>query len=146
MNGKTIVAGFAALALIAGLSSSLAHAEKAPSVSSVMTAEELKTELFGVAMQGVAGPLESRWSECIDPEGDTVYRFDGMEMNGRLAITSNGLACFSYAHMDYQSPVCFKVSRTAQGYTFWGGAEGVFRALDIERGVESCPAKMKPIS
>ena len=130
----------------AGLGASqFALAESSQSVAAVMSSEEIRNELYGVTMQGVAATTNSRWSECINPEGETIYRLDGMQMHGRLTVTTQVLACFAYEHMDYQSPVCFKVSRTAAGYTFWGGPEGVYKALEVEHDVQSCPGAKEPV-
>ena len=123
----------------------LAHAENFSGFSSVLNADELRAELFGLAMEGVSGTTKNRWRECIAPDGETVYHLEGVEMHGRLNVTSAGLACFSYAHQDYDSPVCFKVSRSGDGYTFWGGSEGVYKTQNVVRGVEACPVDMPPI-
>jgi len=36
-------------------------------------AQELKSALFGIRMEGVADGTDFRWRECIDPRGETLY-------------------------------------------------------------------------
>ena len=136
-----LVVSTAALATGFYLLSNIAHADSASIRAPVLTADEARSELYGVNMNGVSGNTNSEWSECITPDGDTVYQLDGYEMYGRMSILSDGRACFAYEHQDYQQPVCFKVSRTNVGYTFWGGPEGVFKARSVERNVEQCPSQ-----
>ena len=116
------------------------------SIARVMSAAEVKNELFGVHLAGEAGITASQWNECIEPDGRTVYQLDGVEMIGRMSVTSEGLACFAYEHLDFQNPSCFRVSRSSDGYSFWGGAEGVFNTTSVRRGVEACPQSISKTS
>lgn len=115
-------------------------------VTAIMSAEDLKDELFGVRLEGDSSVSGAKWSECIQPDGQTVYRIEGAEMIGRLEISDKATACFSYAHDDYAQKNCFRVSRKGDGYTFWGGMEGVFNTTSVQRGITSCPRSSPKIS
>lgn len=138
-----IIFGGLGLAVAAGP----AIAEKATGAafSQVMTQAEIETELLGVELKGDTANDRSRWSECIEPDGDTVYLIDGEEMLGRMDVATDGQVCFSYEYDDHQRQNCFKVTRAKDGYTFWGGQEGVFYARQVRRGIETCPSSRTPI-
>ena len=135
------------IGLILGAAPGLAWADKAASQSSqsIVSAAEAQQELFGVRLSGEMVANGAQWSECIEPDGRTVYRIEDVEMVGKLSITETGQACFSYAQSQYSRKSCFRVSRGDVGYTFWGGIEGVFHATSIERDVRECPAGDTPL-
>lgn len=113
-------------------------------ISSIMTREEAEAELFGVWMEGQTAQTKDHWSECIEPDGKTIYRFANKELVGKLFIQDDGKACFAYKADDYSKKSCFRISRTADGYTFWGGAEGVFTTTSVQTGVKTCPSDNTP--
>lgn len=81
-----------------------------------LSAEGARTELFGVELAGVNDRAGDAWSECIEPGGRTVYRRFGETVQGRLAITNEGLACFAYEDTNYERRSCFVVERRGQNY------------------------------
>lgn len=115
-------------------------------VSAVISSEEAKKELFGVLLEGKTAQTNEAWSECIQPDGVTRYRFSGLELVGRLDIHDDGQACFSYKADEYAHNSCFRVSRTKTGYTFWGGVEGVFTTTHVQHNVKKCPIDTIPTS
>lgn len=136
------------IGLTVALAPGIALAEKVSrqSSQSIVSATEAQQELFGVRLSGETAANGAQWSECIEPDGRTVYRIEGVEMIGKLSITETGQACFSYAQSQYARKSCFRVSRGEDGYIFWGGIEGVFHATSIERDVRECPAGVTPLS
>lgn len=105
-------------------------------------ADELREEVFGVYMEGVAGILDLPWSECIEPGGDTVYTYQGSRLDGVMRIRDDGLACFDYGERRSPLQNCFVVSRqVGGGYVFSGGSQngGQFKTTMVVRDVKSCP-------
>ena len=112
----------------------------------ILSAAEARAELFGVWMEGKTAQTKETWSECIQPDGVTVYNFSGLEMVGELEIQDDGKACFLYKTDVYSHTSCFRVSRNGEGYTFWGGVEGVFTTTSVQRNVNTCPSANTPMS
>lgn len=106
--------------------------------SPAMKAQELKSALFGIRMEGIADGTTFRWRECIDPKGQTLYETIEGEMRGQLTITSKGVACFAYEDDDYRSPSCFVMRRTASGFHFEGDYGANFTTTKVEGGVRTC--------
>lgn len=127
--------------------SGVALADTGARMHSVVSAAELRVELYGVRLAGVAGLDQAPWEECIEPDGTSVYRFRGVEQVGFMHIHDNGVVCFDYGQ-GHQSTNCFRVSRRGDGYTFYGGAGsgGVFEATQVEREIETCPRSPGPLS
>ncbi len=113
--------------------------------SPVLTAQEARSELLGIEIQGETANDRSRWSECIEPGGTTVYRIEGKELLGRIDFKDDGGVCFSYQYDDYTLENCFTVTRADRGYSFWGGQDGVFHATKVRRGLETCPNSQTPL-
>jgi hypothetical protein len=101
--------------------------------TAILTAAEVRTELFGVRLSGVNEVLGAPWEECIEPGGRTVYRFAGTVMEGRLTIESDGLACFAYADDGFAQRSCFAVRREGANYRF-----DSFVTTRVARGVLRC--------
>jgi hypothetical protein len=114
------------LALILFVSAGAAAAQTAR-----LTADEARAELFGVELAGVNETFGDEWSECIEPGGRTLYRRGGEVQEGRLEITSDGEACFTYRGDPYSS--CFAVLREGANYRF-----DAFVTRVVRRGVTSC--------
>lgn len=122
-------------AIVLGLTASgMASAQTTPA----MTAQELKTALFGIRMEGIADGTSFLWRECIDPKGHTLYETAGGEMRGRLTITAKGEACFAYEDDDFSSQSCFVMRRTAKGFHFEGDYGANFTTTKVEGGVRTC--------
>jgi hypothetical protein len=114
------------LALFLFVSASAAAAQTAR-----LTADEARIELYGVELAGVNETEGDEWSECIEPEGRTVYRRGGEVKEGRLEIASDGQACFTYRGDTYTS--CFVVEREGENYRF-----DDFITRVVRRGVSHC--------
>jgi hypothetical protein len=93
-------------------------------------------ELLGTKLAGVHVESGLEWSECIEPDGDTVYRINGTELLGKLRISSEGLACFQFDGVEN----CYSVERRAGGYslTLPGDESSRFNVNSVERGVKMC--------
>lgn len=114
----------------------------AQSIQGVLTANELKKEMYGVKMEGVAGISDLPWTECIEPDGDTVYSYQGVQLVGHFSVGDDGLACFNYGEQGATSRNCFSVYREgSDGYVFSGGARngGQFKTTSVTRNVKACP-------
>lgn len=103
-----------------------------------MKAQELKTALFGIRMEGVADGTSFRWRECIDTKGHTLYETPDGEMRGKLTITVKGEACFAYEDDGFRSQSCFVMRRTPKGFHFEGDYGANFTTTKVEGGVRTC--------
>ncbi|MEL6258893.1 MAG: hypothetical protein AAFQ67_07550 [Pseudomonadota bacterium] len=115
-----------------------AHADTAEARTSVKVAlgvDEARDELFGVEFFGEVGRPGQPWTECIEPNGKTVYRIGSETSVGMMRVSPAGEACFTY---ETGGDACFRVTRTEDGgYAFWGvGAP--FVATKVRRNVETC--------
>ena len=122
MGGLTLVA-------VVGLFAQGAQAERYVQLD----AEVLSEILFGVRLSGELARTGIAWRECITPEGDTVYEFEGELSRGKLTITDRNQACFDYG----ETTSCFDVYRAGARLLLSGQDE--FTVTRIETGVESCP-------
>lgn len=83
-------AGFATLQASARQTSPIQSVTEGP----VMSADEVKAELFGVE---VLGDDDGRpWRECIAPEGKSILHKDGMVYHGTVYVSAAGYQCFIY--------------------------------------------------
>lgn len=114
------------LALILFVSAGAATAQTAR-----LTADEARIELYGVELAGVNETYGDEWSECIEPGGRTIYLRGGEVQEGRLVISEDGEACFTYRGDPYTS--CFAVGREGENYRF-----NDFITRVVRRGVASC--------
>jgi hypothetical protein len=83
-----------------------------------ITAAEAKSTFFGLDMGGVYEPDGAPWRECISPDGQTHYWFDGYNDIGRLTIRADGALCFAYASREYKDTACFTAERKNKGWRF----------------------------
>lgn len=130
------------LALILALGANAATGEPI----AIMTAQEVRDELFGVHMFGVTDTLGFDWDECIEPSGLTVYRTVNTDdpqpysQQGLLEVDTLGQACFSYPPNGDPAPSCFQVYRNGDGYIFASGfGSGRYITTRVLRDVTSCP-------
>ncbi len=141
-----LIKGLAIASIIGGTLCAASAQDKENMISTIMTAQEAKSELFGVWLEGETAQTHEQWSECIEPDGKTRYIFGGVELEGQLSIQDDGQACFSYRTDGYDRQSCFRISRAGEGYTFWGGVEGVFTTTSVLRNIKSCPSSNIPTS
>ena len=126
------------LVAFALLAVDFADAQNPAQLAPAMKAQELKTALFGIRMEGVADGTDFRWRECIDPKGRTLYQTPAGDTYGRLTITPKGEACFAYEDDNYASSSCFVMRRTAKGFHFEGDYGANFTTTKVEGGVRTC--------
>ena len=109
-------------------------------IDTVMSADEVEKEILGVHLSGVTGLNDQPWSECIEPDGDTVFNHAGRQSVGQISIRPDGVACFNYENVP-SGRNCYSVSKTgAEGYQFTGVEPGAnFLATEVQRGIETCP-------
>lgn len=133
------LAVFAALLFFAGV---------AAAQSARLSAAEARAELFGVQLMGIVEGEGEPWSECIDPAGRTLYRIGGGEDVGRLTISPEGHACFSYVSSGYGERACWVVRRAGRNYRFESaqGADLVFLTQTVTRGVRRCEGGDVPVA
>ncbi|MEO0983749.1 MAG: hypothetical protein AAFX03_13975 [Pseudomonadota bacterium] len=130
--GWAIITATVAGAALADDAGDAAPARPSSVLNTVLTAEEARAELFGVHLSGVVASTAVKWSECIDPDGRTVFTLDGEDRSGVLAIRDNGEACFDYG----DGANCFRVTRAPRGYIFWGAPR--YETTEVRRDVEAC--------
>lgn len=126
------------LVAFAFAASGLAGAQTSAHPVPAMKAQELKSALFGIRMEGVADGADFYWRECIDPKGETLYQTPSGDMRGRLRISSRGEACFAYEDDNYVSSSCFVMRRTPKGFHFEGEYGANFTTTKVEGGVRTC--------
>ncbi len=119
------------------------------SIQGMLSAGDVQKELFGVHMRGVMGVSDTPWSECIEPDGDTVYRVGDKIMTGKAYTGDGGALCFSYEAQAERVENCFSVSRDVNGgYVFSSEARtgSVFRTQSVQRSIKVCPKGPDDIS
>ena len=132
---------FAAATLAAISASALALAQTAPPPIRMtgMSAAEVKAALFGIHLYGTTADFGMTWDECIEPGGNTLYTTPGGTMQGRLTISSRGLACFAYEDDGFKTPECFVVRRNKDSLVLTGEFGGeAFVTTKVVRGIRTC--------
>ncbi|GAM98761.1 hypothetical protein U91I_02397 [alpha proteobacterium U9-1i] len=126
-------------AMMAALMVMAALGAQATAKSLALTAAEARSELFGVELVGVVEGDETPWRECIAPDGTTLYEIEERVDAGRLTITADGQACFSYASSNYDRTSCWGVSRDGDdNYRFSTAASPDFVTRIVRRDVARC--------
>ena len=114
----------------------------AQSIQGVLSAADVNDELLGVYLEGVSGLTNRFWSECIEPDGSSIYVIEGEELHGQMSISEEGYVCFDYEQSYSPFGNCFSVFRTnEEGYVFSSAMRGggTFETTHIVRNVETCP-------
>ena len=104
--------------------------------------KEVEAALFGIDMQGYSPTLNMSWRECIEPGGVTLYETPDRTMKGRLVISPDGLACFSYADDEYSTVSCYVTYRSGDGLRFEGDYGSLFVTTKVITGVKSCERQL----
>jgi hypothetical protein len=98
------------------LGGTLAQAE---TLSAPLTAAEIRAAILGRELSGVTEESGVPWMECITPAGDTVYRFGpAPPQHGRVRVTEEGQACFSYAESGFAQEACWTMRRNGERLQF----------------------------
>jgi hypothetical protein len=132
-------AGAIATALAAG-ASPVAALER-------MNATEMRAELFGTHQFGREANSGLLVDECIEPSGHTVYctrpddqRDAPYSQPGRMVVTDEALACFTYPSSQSPGPHCFAVFRNGPGYVFQSvDGNARFEIDKVFRNIADCP-------
>lgn len=108
----------------------------------VLSSDEIRAELFGISLSGKTGYARLPWQECIQTDGLTDYSFGGLRTHGQASVSESDQLCFKYAIENFEKSYCFKVSRRAENYVFWGGSNtsgnGIFISTKVERHIDKC--------
>lgn len=124
--------------VLAALGALMAGAAIAGPGNEPMTEEALREELFGIRMSGIVLGTSIRWRECVEPGGRTLYEIEGDAYEGRLEITAEAQACFTY---EATGTSCFRGQRAPKGFLFHPvGGGNTFSVTKVERGVKKCIA------
>lgn len=110
----------------------------AQAAGQAMSSAQLKSGLFGIEMSGYSPTFNFQWRECIQPDGKTLYETPDGVVNGRLTISPNGEACFSYEDDGYATTACYVTKQAGKGFRFEGEFDVVFVATKVVTGVKSC--------
>ncbi len=121
-----------ALVLVAPALAQLKSGSGAP-----LTEKEATAAVMGIDMEGYSPTERMSWRECIEPDGETLYETPDRVLKGRLAISPEGEACFSYDDSDYAAVWCFAVYRSGDGLRF-EGAGSLFVTTKVIRNVKTC--------
>ena len=135
--------------LVAVLLAAPAGAQLAKGAGQRLKEGELKKALLGIDMQGYSPSEQMSWRECIQPDGETLYEIPDRVLKGRLDITPDGLACFSYSDDGYSTAGCFWTYRQGKdGLRFeadyklpTGEPASIFVTTRVVTGVTSCKPK-----
>jgi hypothetical protein len=127
--------------------SAILLAAVAPAVAATLSADQAKKIFFGYDMAGYLAGENTKWHECIHPDGTTTYWFAGTIDDGRLRIRDDGVLCFSYKSTNYQNEGCFTAQRNGSNWRFTdeNDPSTVFVTTHT-RSVKACPTKEPAIS
>ncbi len=127
-----------ALALAASLAvAAPAVAQLKPGTGKPLNEAEAAAALFGIDMQGYSPTFRMAWRECIEPDGDTLYEVPGQVVKGKLVISPQGEACFSYEDSGYAAVSCFATYQAGDGLRF-EGFDSLFVTTKVIRNVKTC--------
>tara|TARA_Y100000052_G_scaffold23793_1_gene25721 strand:+ start:41347 stop:41769 length:423 start_codon:yes stop_codon:yes gene_type:complete len=118
-------------------------------LGTTLSSERIRNELLGVHLEGVSGAEDSFWTECIEPDGKTIYEFAGATLKGYMRVGENGLACFQYEGNERSGANCFIVMREGEGnyvFTSSSGTGKLFRTTRVVRNVTECPVASAGLS
>ena len=131
-----------------GLAVPFMAAAQTSSTTSDMNSEDIRSELYGVILEGTTG-FEEFWTECIDSNGDTVYYFAGEILRGKMSLTDDGVICFDYEGRQLGGDNCFTARRSVGDQYLFFPADGfgnLFRTTRVIRGVDVCPEEAPALS
>jgi hypothetical protein len=138
MPRNALLAAVLTLAVAAPAAGQLAKGRGAP-----LKEAEAKAALFGIDMQGYSPTYGFSWRECIEPTGKTLYETPDRTSQGRLEISLDGRACFSYEDDNYEYQGCYMTYRTATGaLRFEGEAKELFVTTRVVTGVTTCERQL----
>lgn len=149
---KRMIVVAVALEALAAQALSPAMAQLARGQGVTLTKAEVERGLLGVDMMGFSPTFRISWRECITPEGETLYETPFGVQQGRMIVSPDGQACFSYADTDYQGISCYRVVRNGKGFIFshdddpLGGDSGTFVTTRVTTGVKTCEPDDEKIS
>lgn len=108
-------------------------------VADTPASERVRNLLFGAHLYGVREDTGAWWSECITPQGETVFRSEGYVSLGTVSIGADAQACFTYHHPDETPMYCFGLERSGGKTVFVSERSDVrFRVDRVVRPVNAC--------
>ena len=127
---------FAAIALAAP-----AFGQLKQGFGKALTEKETAAAILGIDMQGFSPSEQFSWRECIQPNGETLYETPAGVVKGKVLISPQGEACFSYEDTDFSRVSCFATFRSGDGLRFEGLGGTLFLTTKVIRNVKTCKPK-----
>lgn len=108
-----------------------------------LSAQELRRDWFGVIMSGMTRDARQHWSECIEPDGDTLYAHQGRtSLRGKMWVEPGDLVCFAYEDSNFAEKSCFSAWARDGATEFraepQASGDDVFEVRRVQRNVRSC--------
>ena len=84
--------------------------------------------------------FEKSLIESAVHKGDTIYETPDGKIKGRLVISPDGKACYSYEDDNFETVACYTVKKSDKGLRFEDDfkAGSVFIATKVVTGIKSC--------
>ena len=136
MQRKFLITAFLTLALALPATGQLVKGKGA-----ALKPKEVEAALFGIDMQGYSPTYGMSWRECIEPGGVTLYETPDRTSKGRLVVSPDGLACFSYEDDEYSTVSCYVTYKSGDGLRFEGAGD-LFVTTKVVTGVKSCERQL----
>lgn len=129
---------YAALTLAALVLAMPAFAQLKQGFGKPLTEKETEAAILGIDMQGFSPSGRFSWRECIQPNGETLYETPAGVIKGKVLVSPEGEACFSYEDSDYAAVHCFAAFKAADGLRFEGADGALFVTTKVIRNVKTC--------
>ncbi len=125
------------LALAALVLATPAFAQLKQGFGKPLTEKETEAAILGIDMQGFSPSDRFFWRECIQPDGETLYETPDGVRKGKVLVSPEGEACFSYEDTDYAAVHCFATFRAGDGLRFEGAGGTLFVTTKVIRNVKT---------
>ena len=132
---------YAALAFAALVLAAPAVAQLKQGFGKPLTEKETEAAILGIDMQGFSPSERFSWRECIQPNGQTLYETPEGVRKGKVLVSPQGEACFSYEDTDYAAVDCFATFKAGEGLRFEGAGGSLFVTTKVIRNVKTCEPK-----
>jgi len=129
---------YTALALAALTLAAPAFAQLKQGFGKPLTEKETEAAILGIDMQGFSPSERFSWRECIQPNGETLYETPAGVLKGKVLVSPEGEACFSYEDSDYAAVNCFTTFKSGDGLRFEGPGGSLFLTTKVIRNVKTC--------
>ena len=129
---------YTALALATLALAAPAFAQLKQGFGKPLTEKETEAAILGIDMQGFSPSERFSWRECIQPNGETLYETPAGVLKGKVLVSPEGEACFSYEDSDYAAVNCFTTFKSGDGLRFEGAGGSLFLTTKVIRNVKTC--------